>query len=474
MFSSVSYKPSYGTHVQIMEESDIISQLRAENAHLKNQIEKLTNQLSDVQGQNTVLLQQNGEVLLKLDNIAKVQNNMSTANLMSSNHNLNVGKSNKRLSNDDTGFVFGASKLQKITAGRNNLSGENRNPDEIMKDVNENDDQNQNHESWASMVENDSKLLVHEKATPIQIKLYERDENDKIRIGLDNNFGGKFTWKQLNPGYPARIYSKDEATKVEISEFLRDAGVEFSSFSSKKDRKRGYIIRGLADGNDTSTIEKINDALINHGVVGNFIVKRYVTGNMKRNPEKSAVLFAVITEADAIDGNLCEIKQIGSFRVNVQKMKKSSVIQCRNCQRFNHTANQCSYAYRCVQCTGNHGPGVCPRKLNANLPVGCINCKAAKFNQFSGHTANNLRECQFYINQVVKTSDSVQSQGPNKNGKLNTNNSSPNVPVLKSIQSNKFNVLNDEIMARSSNGFSHKQKLRYKKKMGANGSGESI
>lgn len=65
-------------------------------------------------------------------------------------------------------------------------------------------------------------------------------------------------------------------------------------------------------------------------------------------------------------------------------------------KRFAHTAALCAFNYRCVQCTHQHLPGNCPRKINPSLPLGCVNCLAEGF-PHDGHTANDLRNCKYYI-----------------------------------------------------------------------------
>lgn len=78
-------------------------------------------------------------------------------------------------------------------------------------------------------------------------------------------------------------------------------------------------------------------------------------------------------------------------------MRKSVVIQCHRCQRFQHTARQCSFEYRCVQCTAKHIPGCCPRNINKKLPLRCCNCLAAGLKDVA-HTANNLQACHYFKN----------------------------------------------------------------------------
>lgn len=76
-------------------------------------------------------------------------------------------------------------------------------------------------------------------------------------------------------------------------------------------------------------------------------------------------------------------------------MRKSTVIQCKRCQRFQHSTSSCSFNYRCVQCSNNHGPGECPRIKNTKLPLQCCNCVTAGLKNIN-HTANDLLKCEFF------------------------------------------------------------------------------
>lgn len=171
-------------------------------------------------------------------------------------------------------------------------------------------------------------------------------------------------------------------------------------------------MRGLSHGNGDIFITDINNTLSSHGIEGDIVVKRFVTGKMNREPDGAPVLFSIIVGPELNDKNIHDIKRIGTFHVVVEKMKRSSNIQCHRCQRFQHTAGQCHFKYRCVQCISVHDPGMCPRKSNKNLPLGCVNCYGANLPNYVGHSANNLQECQFYINKINLSSTVGKSQQP--------------------------------------------------------------
>lgn len=130
---------------------------------------------------------------------------------------------------------------------------------------------------------------------------------------------------------------------------------------------------------------------------------------MKRNPDKSSTpLYQITLNHDADDSRIAEIKNINSFAVRIEKMKKSQTVQCKRCQRFSHTSHQCFFDYRCVQCINKHKPGECPRIKNKSLPIGCINCAEAKL-KHNGHTANNLEKCGQYNKILLQSGNNAKS-----------------------------------------------------------------
>lgn len=62
-------------------------------------------------------------------------------------------------------------------------------------------------------------------------------------------------------------------------------------------------------------------------------------------------------------------------------------IQCKNCQRFDHTQANCGRAPRCVRCLGNHHYSKCTEPKTETSPR-CVNCKKE-------HTAN-WKGCEVY------------------------------------------------------------------------------
>lgn len=247
--------------------------------------------------------------------------------------------------------------------------------------------------SFAQVVKNSSKS----KSMPIQLASVSRDDvNGVIQLLHAEIAAEDFECIQLKRDSPMKIFPKNVQVKGRIIKLLADKGLEFNTFAEKNEKRSSFIVRGLNYGSDNQNISFINRALLEVGLKGPVEISRFYSGYMKRNydSDQTALYRIIVGNSDNIAA-LTGIKVINGFRVVIEKMRKSAVIQCRRCQRFQHTASSCSFKYRCVQCVTVHGPGDCPRLTNKKLPLQCCNCTAAGFKK-SNHTANNLNSCEFF------------------------------------------------------------------------------
>lgn len=260
------------------------------------------------------------------------------------------------------------------------------------------------------------------RVTPIQLGSADRDTYTKIIGDLHAKFNGVgYRWLQLKSFSTPRIFADSIDIKNEIMSFLTNAKIEFNTFAEKTLKRKAFLVRGMALTIDELNIKLIGDALADVGVTGTANITRFNTGHMKREPNPNRLpLYQVVLEPTADTSAIHNIKTIGGFCVRFEVMKPAAVIQCRRCQRYSHTANNCNFNYRCVQCISEHGPGQCPRLENSNLPLGCVNCSAAKL-QFTGHTANDYFRCQFY-KKANGTASTNGLNGNANNSKSQSNN----------------------------------------------------
>lgn len=264
---------------------------------------------------------------------------------------------------------------------------------------------------------------------PLQLGAINKDTLKLLFQQLNTKFhADSFDIFQLNGNSTPKIYPANAEIKSQIIDILQSNQLEFNSFAEKGEKQQSFIVRGLNIGDDESNIKHITQALTSVGIQSDVECNRFITSHMKRsseqNPNQSTLYRFTINHQETTAG-LSSIKTINGFRVVIEKMKKSAVIQCRRCQRFQHTANSCSFNYRCVQCVTPHNPGQCPRTLNKKLPLQCCNCSAAGLKK-SDHTANNVMECEYFktkhstlFNKLNHTNRSIPISHPLANSSIN-------------------------------------------------------
>lgn len=153
------------------------------------------------------------------------------------------------------------------------------------------------------------------------------------------------------------------------------------------------------------------------------------------------------------------------MRVKFEKMKKSAIIQCYRCQRFSHTAGQCAFKYRCVQCIDSHAPGSCPRKNNNKIPVRCINCHTAGIKN-DNHSANNLGCCEFFKDNHQQLHQKFTANGDRKTKSSVKVSNTQQKSTKTSHQSSNANDIFDNARANNPTANSTGNKNKKKKKSG--------
>lgn len=271
--------------------------------------------------------------------------------------------------------------------------------------------------TWANTVLNGKSNALGPKPSPIQLAALDKANYAIIINGLFEKFNGQgYRWHQLKSFSLPRILTDDLGVKGKIMAWLDEKQIEYNTFAERGQKRKAFLLRGLMHGDDTFNINSIGSALHEVGVTGNAAITRFLTGFMKRNPnDNAAPIYQITLDHDADDSNLLKIATINNFCVRFEKMKPSRVIQCHRCQRFSHTAASCSHKYRCVQCVHSHEPGSCPRLINKNLPLGCVNCADAEL-PHAGHTANDYHRCGFYAkinNQLAAGKDNKKTDARN-------------------------------------------------------------
>lgn len=246
------------------------------------------------------------------------------------------------------------------------------------------------------------------RVTPIQLQALDIAAIKGLGVALAGKVApGEMVLHRLGDEDSSRITFGNEHAKGIVIEHLKNAKVQFNSYNNSDTRKKAFIVRGLMSDGDEEAIKMVRDAVLATEITEPFVVSKFETPYQRHNPSTNRLpLYRIVVPSAVDDKLLLEMRSIGYSRVRVEKMKKSSVVQCHRCQRLHHTTGQCYFSYRCVQCTTQHEHGQCPRATNDALPIGCVNCFDAKLD-FTNHTANDLKNCNFY-NKLLN--DQLQRQ----------------------------------------------------------------
>lgn len=185
-----------------------------------------------------------------------------------------------------------------------------------------------------------------------------------------------------------RIEINDLEIYDKVHQILTTKNITLHTHAVKSRVKPVYIIKNLCRNFD---LEDIKDDLKDQNFsvidISRFETKFHIENNIDSRMVK--VVLPENTDTKAFE----QIRFILHIRVYIQMLRPSAVLQCKRCQRINHSANYCTYPYRCVKCTENHEPGQC--KLNApgnTLKPKCCNC--------GGEHAASSYDCQYISNEI--------------------------------------------------------------------------
>lgn len=237
------------------------------------------------------------------------------------------------------------------------------------------------------------------KVPPIDVWADKRAEiQQKIKATLPLN---SCLFSRVNNA-KFRVFPADSSARTNIIDFLKKQNIEFNTYTPSDEKMVNVLIKGL-DHIDNADV--IKDALAEKGFEPSKIVK-HTTGYMRKNNVKSS-LWLIVLQPNTDTTELFKIKAIDSAIIKFEFLRKPKIIQCRRCQRFNHSASNCSLPYRCVKCTDKHEPGQCKSGTKNKFKPKCVNCQG-------NHTANDATNCPSF-KRAIELRTSKQNEPVKKN-----------------------------------------------------------
>lgn len=176
-----------------------------------------------------------------------------------------------------------------------------------------------------------------------------------------------------------KITPKTPNTYREIIKHLSANSHVYYTYQLKQERAYRVVLRHI---HHTVDVKDIKAALLEKDhKVRNII-------NVRHRLTKSPLpLFFVDLEPKPNNKEVFKINRLLNCVVAFEPPRlKREIVQCKNCQRYEHTRSYCAYPYRCVKCGKEHDPDKCLKEKQSQ-PT-CALCE--------GNHPANYKGCKVY------------------------------------------------------------------------------
>lgn len=201
-----------------------------------------------------------------------------------------------------------------------------------------------------------------------------------------NNMGFKDKYLVKVLSNQIKLIPDDIPTYKNMIACFKSKNVNYFTHRLKQERSFRVVLRNV---HHSTPHEDIKQDLAELG----YVVEN--VSNIKHAQSKEPLsMFFVDLKNDPNNKSVYQITKMGNKIVKFEPPnKKRELPQCKRCQRFDHTQNNCGRSFRCVKCTGNHQTSSCP-KTTRDTPATCVNCGES-------HSAN-YKGCQVYRKLLEK------------------------------------------------------------------------
>ncbi|GFW56122.1 nucleic-acid-binding protein from transposon X-element [Trichonephila clavipes] len=180
-------------------------------------------------------------------------------------------------------------------------------------------------------------------------------------------------------GNYAKLYTDTQPQHDTLKQLLTELKYPFYSFTPKHERPIKVVIKGLPR---TTKTAEIQSDLLDLGYTINKVTQ--LTGNITK---QLLSVFTISLPRNDFNLNIFNLKSLGYLSIPVEGFESRGVIQCFQCNQFNHTAEHCNLTPKCLKCGDKHQTRDCQiKKLDTPF---CVNC------QVHGHMAN-YSKCPLY------------------------------------------------------------------------------
>lgn len=215
---------------------------------------------------------------------------------------------------------------------------------------------------------------------PPPIILYGVDDLAKLTQLIDEVVEkNDYTYKVVSRNQ--LIISSNNVDKYKILiEHIRSKGLIGHTFTCKDQKCMRIVIKHL---HFSTPKEAIVEAIEK---TGNKVQGEIVTARKQGTKDPLNTFFVNIAPHNN-NKLVKDIKVIYNQKVTIEDpIRKTTVVQCKRCQQYGHSKNNCMRPYRCVKCAGPHKTTMCT--IDKNTPAVCTLC--------SGSHPASYKGCQVY------------------------------------------------------------------------------
>lgn len=227
------------------------------------------------------------------------------------------------------------------------------------------------------------------------------NENLPLKLGHNN-----FTLKKVNANC-THLQTESADDHAMAREALKMTNIAHHTYTLHGQRLANIVLRNLCCSYNKDDVEEaIKNLNLNIEISH---ISQFATEKSRR--EKSQLrMWLVQLKPQSDVASLLKTTKLLNQIVRFEHRQSKGISQCRNCQHFGHSANNCSRPFRCVKCTNQHLPGQCPiteMRQNNEIEIKprCVNCQ--------GEHPANYRGCLSYLNYInikAQRTDSVREQ----------------------------------------------------------------
>lgn len=283
--------------------------------------------------------------------------------------------------------------------------------------------------------ENTNSHKNNKKIPPINV--YDVEPNKLIEFVKDGLKITEFKIKEFNNN-KVSLYTSSSDDYYRIKAYFEKTKTKFFSYTSKDIKKKSYLLKGLSANIEPNEIldelNKFQNDNLKFVNVSPFVTKKSLNG------DQNLPIYLVQITADSKVNELKTIKGILYRCIRWEALRKPEIPQCRNCQRFFHSAANCFLPRRCVKCNQNHEPGKCSLQevpYNEKEKLFCVVC-----NKY-GHPAT-YKGCEKYkdLQQKLRAKKRSLTQKRSTNPTIYVNDKTSFANMVKSNNPQMQNINN--------------------------------